>query len=127
MPRKKAATLEPETQSTQETMPIEQLVTPAEYEAITSANIQGTLPRLVLRLFLHVNYLWHISRMQQGKTEMPPINWENVEAMTKATIEASLANLLSGIDPSSWTDDEDNKSAYLAWKCERKANVLKLR
>jgi hypothetical protein len=42
------------------------IITPQQYEAITAANRDCPISKLALRMFLHVNYLWHIARAMHG-------------------------------------------------------------
>jgi hypothetical protein len=80
------------------------LLTDEEYEAITRANYEHPESRLILQLFLQVNYLWHLSRQMQNKSSsIPVVDWLTVEMTARKTIMATFTKLLLGVDISAWT------------------------
>jgi hypothetical protein len=79
------------------------LLSPEEYEAITRANYEHPESKLVLQLFVQVNYLWHLSRHMQNKpSSIPVVDWLTVEMSARRTIMATLAKLLVGVSISPW-------------------------
>lgn len=83
-----------------------QLLTPDQFEAVTRANYYHPDSRLVLHLFLYVNYIWQISRrLQNNPSVVNSFDWALVEKNTARLISDSLSRLLSGIDRQAWTDD----------------------
>lgn len=83
-----------------------QLLTPDQFEAVTKANYYHPDSKLVLHLFLYVNYIWQISRkLQNDPSSVNAIDWPLVEKNTAKLISDSLSRLLSGIDTKPWTKD----------------------
>jgi hypothetical protein len=80
-----------------------QLLTADQFEAITKANYYHPDSRLVLQLFLHVNYSWHLARNIQNKpSSLGSIDWVLYEKNAEKLIAESLSKLLSGISPEPW-------------------------
>lgn len=94
-------------------------ITPQQYEAITAANRDSPISKLALRMFLHVNYLWHISRAMQGKNkdlDAKSIDWRKVEFACVRTLRAAIPSLLNGIDPDVFAPEDQNDSEYQKWE-----------
>jgi len=83
-----------------------QLLTPDQFEAVTKANYYHPDSRLVLQLFLYVNYIWQISRrLQNDPATVSSFDWMLIEKNTAKLISDSLSKLLSGIDTQPWNKD----------------------
>jgi hypothetical protein len=79
------------------------LLSPEEYEAITRANYEHPESKLVLQLFIQVNYLWHLSRHMQSKpSSIPVVDWLMVEMNARKAIMATLGKLLIGVCLDPW-------------------------
>ena len=79
------------------------LLTPEQSEAITKANYYHPDSRLVLQLFLHVNYSWHMARKIQNKpSTVDTIDWAALEKSAARLISDSLARLLVGVSREPW-------------------------
>lgn len=64
-----------------------ELLSKEEFEAITAANYEHPESRIILRLFLQVNYFWHISRiMQELPSAVTSVDWKRVEDNSAQTI-----------------------------------------
>lgn len=84
--------------------PLEQLLTPEQFEVITAAHYAQPESRTVLQLFLQVNYMWQVSRHMQGKTTgVKQIDWPIVEQTSAQLIRNTLDKLLGGVDATPWS------------------------
>ena len=84
----------------------QQLLTQEQFEAITKANYYHPESRLVLQLFLHANYSWHLARKIQNKpSSLDSIDWALLEKNAEKLIIESLSKLLSGISREPWYPD----------------------
>jgi hypothetical protein len=90
-------------------LPME-ILSPDEFEAITKANYFHPESQLILKLFLQVNYFWHITRQMQGKpTHLPKdVDWTIVEESAARLIAQTLNQLLTGVTISSWATSKPN-------------------
>jgi hypothetical protein len=94
-------------------------ITPQQYEAITAANRDCPISKLALRMFLHINYLWHIARAMQGKNkdlDAKSIDWRKVEFACVRTLRAAIPSLLKGVDPDVFAPEDENDSEYQKWE-----------
>lgn len=79
------------------------LLSPQEFQAITAANYDHPESRIILRLFLHVNYFWHVSRHMQGpRSGISSIDWNCIEENAAQTIRDTFEKLLPGVETSAW-------------------------
>jgi hypothetical protein len=86
-----------------------QLLTPEQFEAITKANYYHPESRLVLQLFLHVNYSWQIARrLQNNPSSASDIDWGSHEKNAAKLVSDSLSTLLQGIDREAWDPDAND-------------------
>lgn len=98
-----------------------QLLSPEQFEAITRANYYHPESRLVLQLFLHVNWSWQIARKLQNKpSSVESMDWALIEKNTASLINNSLSKLLPGVDRQPW-----NPSSLPTSKPPRKTSSLK--
>lgn len=80
-----------------------ELLTPQEYEAITSANYGHPESRVVLRMFLQINYFWHLSRHMQGlPSSVSAVDWKKVEENSAQTIRNTFHMLLPEVPTNPW-------------------------
>ena len=99
-------------------MPIDieraELLTIAEFEAVTKTNMTDLTTKLVLRMFLQINYIWHLSRHMQGKNSggLYEVDWAALECRSKRMIDAALPTMLKGIDPTPWESCDDDDDHY---------------
>ena len=85
-----------------EDQPLE-LLAPGEYEAITAANYEHPESRIILRLFLHANYFWQISRYMQGlPSSVTSVDWARMEANSGQLIRNTFEKLLPGVQTTAW-------------------------
>ena len=85
-----------------EDQPLE-LLSRAEFEAITAANYEHPESRVILRLFLHVNYSWHVSRHMQGlPSAVTEVDWKRVEENSAQAIRNTFQKLLPGVQTTAW-------------------------
>lgn len=85
-----------------EDQPLE-LLTPAEYEAITMANYEHPESRIILRLFLQVNYIWQVSlHMQDLPSPVMTVGWARVETNAAQAIRNTFDKLLPGVQTTAW-------------------------
>lgn len=85
----------------------EQLLTPEQFEAVTKVNYHHPDSRVVLHLFLHANYVWQIARkLQNDPALVDSFDWATIEKNSGKLVNETLAKLLTGIDPSSWTGNQ---------------------
>ena len=112
MPRATTKTTVPVKKSSSRTMPdlkvlkdlSEQLLTPEQFEAVTKVNYHHPDSRVVLHLFLHANYVWQIARkLQNDPALVDSFDWATIEKNSCKLVNDTLAKLLTGIDPTSWT------------------------
>lgn len=122
MPRAAAMTVKKADKAVSSVVPLEEnadlFITPQQYEAITIANRDCAISKLALRMFLHVNYLWHIARAMQGKNkdlDAKSIDWRKVEFACVRTLRAAIPNLLKGVDPDLFAPEDENDSEYQKW------------
>jgi hypothetical protein len=81
------------------------LLLPEEYEAITKANYGHPESRLILQLFLQLNYFWHITRFMQGRCRsIKDVDWIKLEVTTKCLIGRTLEKLLKGVEVTAWVE-----------------------
>lgn len=87
-----------------------QLLSPDQFEAITKANYYHPESQLIMKLFLHVNHFWHISRQMQGKPTpwAKPVDWERVEQNAANLIQETLTKLLVGVSVTPWEEAKSN-------------------
>lgn len=79
------------------------LLSPAEFEAITLANYEHPESRIILRLFLHVNYFWHVSRHMQGlPSSVSAVDWSKIESNSAQAIRNTFQKLLPGVNTTAW-------------------------
>jgi hypothetical protein len=79
------------------------LLSPEEYSAMTAANYHHPESRLILQLFLHVNYLWQLSRHMQNKpSSIPVVDWQTIEINAGMCIRSTCNKLLGGVEVSPW-------------------------
>jgi hypothetical protein len=84
-----------------------QLLAPDEFEAITRANYEHPESRLILELFLQVNYLWHLSKYMQNRSAfIKSVDWVEVQLAAQSTIHKTLAQLLKGVDTAPWKKED---------------------
>lgn len=80
-----------------------ELLAPQEFEAITAANYGHPESRIILRMFLHVNYFWHISRHMQGlPSSVSAVDWKKVEDNSAQAIRNTFHMLIPGVRTSAW-------------------------
>jgi hypothetical protein len=85
-----------------EDQPLE-LLAPKEFEAITAANYEHPESRIILRLFLQVNYIWHVSRHMQGlPSAVNTVDWKRVEENSAQSIRNTFQKLLPGVQTTAW-------------------------
>jgi hypothetical protein len=85
-----------------EDQPLE-LLAPEEFEAITAANYEHPESRIILRLFLQVNHMWHVSRHMQGlPSPVTAVDWKRVEENSAQAIRNTFQKLLTGVDVTAW-------------------------
>jgi hypothetical protein len=83
-----------------------ELLTADQFQAITEANYHHPESRLVLQLFLHASYGWHLARKIQNKpSSIDSIDWALYEKNTAKLITESLSKLLPGISTEPWKPD----------------------
>lgn len=93
-------------------------ISPQQYEAITAANRACPISKLALRMFLQINYLWHIARAMQEKNkdlDAKSIDWRQVEFACVRTLRAAIPNFLKGVDPDVFAPEDENDSEYQKW------------
>jgi len=79
------------------------LLTPDQFQAITTANYHHPESRLILQLFLHANYGWHLARKIQNKpSSIDSIDWALYEKNTAKLVTDSLSKLLPGVSSEPW-------------------------
>lgn len=85
-----------------EDQPLE-LLSPAEYEAITLANYEHPESRIILRLFLNVNYIWQVSRHMQGlPSSVSSVDWKGIENNSAQLVRNTFEKLLPGVRTTAW-------------------------
>jgi hypothetical protein len=85
-----------------EDQPLE-LLSKEEFEAITAANYEHPESRIILRLFLNVNYFWHVSRHMQGlPSPVNSVDWKLLEQNSAQTIRNTFQKLLPGVQTTAW-------------------------
>lgn len=85
-----------------EDQPLE-LLSPEEYEAITAANYEHPESRIILRLFLQTNYIWHVSRHMQGlPSQVTAVDWKRMEENSAQAIRNTFQKLLPGVQTTAW-------------------------
>lgn len=90
----------------------ESILTPEQYEALTKANYTHPKSRMVLRLFLHLSFFWHVCRYMQGKSDViAGISWSEMERHARQLIDKVLADLLQGIDQDDWNQIYEQSKA----------------
>jgi len=83
------------------------LLTPDQFQAITTANYHHPESRLILQLFLHANYGWHLARKIQNKpSSIDSIDWASYEKNTAKLLTDSLSKLLPGVSIEPWNPDK---------------------
>jgi len=76
------------------------------FTSITRANHHHPESFLVLQLFLHANYAWHLARKIQNKpSSIDSIDWALYEKNTAKLLNQSLSKLLAGISTEPWKPD----------------------
>lgn len=79
------------------------LLAPQEFEAITAANYEHPESRIILRLFLQVNYIWHVSRHMQGlPSTVSAVDWKRLEENSAQAIRNTFQKLLPGVETTAW-------------------------
>src|ERR1035437_9606621 len=87
-----------------------ELLSPQEYEAITAANYHHPESRIILRLFMHVNYFWHISRHMQGlPSSVTAVDWQKIEQTSGQLIRNTFQKLMPGVKTSEWDESIPEK------------------
>ncbi|MBX9569245.1 MAG: hypothetical protein K2X77_10140 [Candidatus Obscuribacterales bacterium] len=88
-----------------------EILSRAEFEAITKANYYHPESRLILQLFLQVHYAWQISKLMQGKAStVKTIDWSRFESACSKLLLSSFGDLLSGVQVSPWTKQVRKKA-----------------
>lgn len=86
-----------------EGQPLELLLEPEQYEAITAANYDHPESRIILRCFLHVNYYWQVSRSMQGlPSPVTSVDWSSMERNAAQLIRNTFEKLLPGVETTAW-------------------------
>jgi hypothetical protein len=97
-----AKTTKPKVHRHVEDQPLE-LLAPQEFEAITAANYEHPEARIILRLFLQVNYIWHVSPHMQGlPSAVTAVDWKRVEENSAQAIRNTFQKLLPGVQTTAW-------------------------
>lgn len=97
-----AKTTKPKVHRHIEEQPLD-LLSPEEFNAITAANYEHPESRIILRLFMHVNYFWHVSRHMQGlPSAVNKVDWAAMESNAAQTIRNSFSKLLPGVQTTAW-------------------------
>ena len=97
-----AKTTKPKLHRHLEEQPLD-LLSPQEFEAIAAANYEHPESRIILRLFLQVNYFWHVSRHLQGlPSAVTAVDWKRTEENSAQAIRNTFQKVLPGVQTTAW-------------------------
>lgn len=86
-----------------EGQPLDLLLEPEQYQAITSATYDHPESRIILRLLLHANYYWQVSRFMQGlPSPVTSVDWSRLEHNAAQLISNTFEKLLPGVETTAW-------------------------